>query len=361
MAISAEQEALKQLARDLLADSSTEQPVRRLMADRQAVDPALWAALADLGLLGLNIPAALGGAGAGLVEVGVFLEEAGRALLVAPYLSTVVLGTTAILALDNPSFAALTLPKVADGSLTVTVAFEGPDSTTAQQDHDGTWRLSGVKDNVLDGATASMVLVPAWADEGLALFAVNDDAEGLRREPLTTLDETRPQARLVLEDVPTTLVSKVGAAEDVLAHVLDVAAVCLAAEQVGGAARAMEMSIEHAKAREQFGRPIGSFQAVKHACADMLLSVEAARSAAAHGLRSADDGADDLPLVARIAAVTASKAFCEVTASCIQVHGGIGFTWEHPAHLYYKRARGGSVLLGSAGAHRDRVAELVGL
>jgi alkylation response protein AidB-like acyl-CoA dehydrogenase len=367
-AFSDEQEELRTVVRGFLDDRSPETEVRRLMETPEGRDPAVWAGLAEIGLLGLNIPEEYGGVGAGLVEVGVVLEEAGRALLVAPYFSTVVLGATTLLAVDDDAAAKLYLPAIAEGRLTATLALTEDDGSpdpeavqlTATAAGD-TWTLTGTKNYVLDGATADLLLVVGRTPSGLSLFAVDGDAAGLARTALDTMDLTRKQARLTFDGVAGRLLGAEGAAGPVLSHVLDVAAVALAAEQVGGAARSLDMAVEYAKVRHQFGRAIGSFQAVKHMCADMLLQVESARSAAYYGLWAGAAGADDLPATASLAKAYCSDAYVDVTAKNIQVHGGIGFTWEYPAHLYFKRARSSAVFLGDATYHREKLAQRIGI
>ena len=200
---------------------------------------------------------------------------------------------------------------------------------------------------------ADLILVVAQADAGPSLFAVRGDAEGLTRRPLTTLDMTRKQAALTLDGVPAALVGTEGGAADVVTRTLRLAVVALAAEQVGGAQRCLDMSVEYAKIRMQFGRPIGSFQAIKHMCADMLLEVESARSAAYYAAWAAQDESDELPLVSSMAKAYCSEAYFRAAADNIQIHGGIGFTWEHDAHLYYRRAKSTELMLGTPGEHRE--------
>jgi alkylation response protein AidB-like acyl-CoA dehydrogenase len=367
-AFSEEQEELRRTVRAFLDEHSPETEVRRLMDTTDGLDPRVWAGLAEIGLLGLTVPEELGGAGASLIEVGVVLEEAGRSLLVAPYFSTVALATTALLAAGDEEARKAYLPSVAAGELTATLALTEDDGRAdlaavalAARPDGGGWRLDGTKSYVLDGHTAGLVLVAARTEAGLSLFAVPGDAPGLSRTPLETMDLTRKLARLEFTDTPARLVGADGAAESVLAHVLDVAAVALAAEQVGGAARALEMAVDYAKVRHQFGRPIGSFQAIKHTCADMLLEVESARSAAYYGVWAAAAGAEDSSVAASLTKAYCSDAYADVTAKNIQVHGGIGFTWEHPAHLYFKRARGSAVLFGDATYHREQLARRIGI
>ena len=223
------------------------------------------------------------------------------------------------------------------------------------------WTLTGTKSYVLDGATADLLLVTARTPAGISLFAVSADATGLTRTSLGTLDLTRKQARVEFAGTPARLVGTDGQAAALLTAVLDVAAIGLAAEQVGGAARVLEMSVEYAKIRVQFGRPIGSFQAIKHKCADMLLEVESAKSAAYYGLWAVATDSDEVPMVASLAKAYCSDAYMHCTSENIQIHGGIGFTWEHPAHLYFKRAKTDQLLFGDPTYHREQLAQRVGI
>ena len=231
-------------------------------------------------------------------------------------------------------------------------------SVTARRSGAG-YLLDGRKSFVLDGMIADLILVAASSDDGPALFAVDGDAPGLTRHPMETLDLTRRQAVLTFSGTPARLVGEPGAAGQIVAQAIRGGVLALAAEQVGGAQRCLDMAVAYAKVRHQFGRAIGSFQAIKHMCADMLLEVESARSAAYQAAWSAADGAADLPLVASLAKAFCSEAYFHVAASNIQIHGGIGFTWEHDAHLYYRRAKSAEVMLGTPAAHRDVVAGLL--
>jgi alkylation response protein AidB-like acyl-CoA dehydrogenase len=214
---------------------------------------------------------------------------------------------------------------------------------------------------VIDGHTANLILVAARSGDGISLFSVEGDAAGLTRTPLTTMDQTRKQARLEFSGVPAKLIGAEGKGWDTLSRVLDLAAVALAAEQVGGAQKCLDMSVEYAKVRVQFGRPIGSFQAIKHKCADMLLEVESAKSAAYYAGWAAAELNDELPVVASLAKAYCSDAYFHAAAENIQIHGGIGFTWEHDAHLYFKRAKSSELLLGDPTYHRELLAQRIGI
>jgi alkylation response protein AidB-like acyl-CoA dehydrogenase len=213
----------------------------------------------------------------------------------------------------------------------------------------------------LDGHVADLVLVAARTPAGISLFAVDKGAAGFVATPLETMDQTRKQAELTFTETPARLIGDEGDGWAAIARALDTAAIMLGAEQVGGASRALEMAVEYAKVRVQFGRPIGSFQAIKHKCADMLAETESARSAAYYGMWALSAEDDDVPTAARMAKIYCSQAFMHVASENIQIHGGIGFTWEHPAHLYFKRAKTCEVLLGTPAHHRQLLAGQLGL
>mgnify|MGYP001381309075 CR=1 FL=1 len=368
-AFSEEQEELRRITRQFLETKSPETEVRRLMETTEGYDPAVWAQMAtELGLQSLIIPEEYGGQGFGYVELTVVLEEMGRALLAAPFFSTVALATNTILHSGDEAAKKELLPGIASGETIATLAFTEPNGkwdlsgieATATKDGD-TWRINGTKMFVLDGHTADLVLVAARTGDDVSLFRVAGDAEGLTRTPLSTMDQTRKQAKLEFSNVPATLLGEQGKGGDVLGRVLDLAVVALAAEQVGGAQKVLEMSVQYAKDRVQFGRPIGSFQAIKHKCADMLLEVESAKSAAYYAAWCASELNDELPSVASLAKAYCSEAYFHAAAENIQIHGGIGFTWEHPAHLYFKRAKSSELLFGDPTYHRELLAQRIGI
>jgi alkylation response protein AidB-like acyl-CoA dehydrogenase len=356
-----EQRELAATLRRFLQDKSPSSEVRRLMATEEGYDPQVWAQLAgQLGLQGLAIPEKYGGSGAGPVELAIACEEMGRALLCAPYFATAVLAAGALLASGDQAAAEEFLPALADGGTIATLAVCEDDGawttdglrTGARRSGDG-YLLDGRKSFVLDGHTADLLLVVAQAEGGPSMFAVPGDADGLTRRPLQTLDMTRKQAALTLNAVPGRLIGAEGSAVDIVRQTLRLAAVMLAAEQVGGAQRCLDMSVEYAKIRMQFGRPIGSFQAIKHMCADLLLEVESARSAAYYAAWAAQEQSGELPLLSSLAKAFCSEAYFRAAADNIQIHGGIGFTWEHDAHLYYRRAKSTELMLGTPAEHRE--------
>ncbi|MBW3668569.1 MAG: acyl-CoA/acyl-ACP dehydrogenase [Actinobacteria bacterium] len=368
-AFSEEQEELRKSVRRFLEDKSPSTEVRRLMETTEGYDAAVWDQMANqLGLQGLAIPEEFGGSGYGYVELIVVLEEMGRALLCAPYFSTIALAANALLASGDDAAKKEFLPGIASGETIATVALtedsgrwdEAGITATANKAGDG-YTLDGTKSFVLDGHTASLILVAARTGAGIGLFAVDGGAAGLTRTPLSTMDQTRKQARLELSGVPARLVGGEGDGWRILGKTLDLAAIALAAEQVGGAQLCLEMAVQYAKDRVQFGRPIGSFQAIKHKCADMLLEVESAKSAAYYAGWAAAEDNDEVPVVASLAKAYCSDAYFHAAAENIQIHGGIGFTWEHDAHLYFKRAKSSELLFGDPAYHRELLAQRIGL
>jgi alkylation response protein AidB-like acyl-CoA dehydrogenase len=368
-AFSDEQEELRASVRRFLADKSPETEVRRLMDTTEGYDPAVWSQMAEqLGLQSLTIPEEFGGSGFTYVELIVVLEEMGAFLLCAPFFSTVALAANALMTSGDDGAKKEYLPGIASGETIATLAitedngkwdFSGIECA-AEKKGDG-WVLDGHKMFVLDGHVAHLIVVAARTAAGVSLFAVDGDAAGLTRTPLPTMDQTRKQARLEFSGTPATLIGADGGAEAGLSKTLDLAAIALAAEQVGGAQRVLDASVEYAKTRIQFGRPIGSFQAIKHKCADMLLEVESAKSAAYYAAWAAAEDSDELPVVASLSKSYCSEAYFHAAAENIQIHGGIGFTWEHPAHLYFKRAKSSELLLGDPSYHRELLAQRIGI
>ncbi|WP_369148334.1 acyl-CoA dehydrogenase family protein [Streptomyces sp. R44] len=330
---------------------------------------AAWRPLTEqIGVAGLAVPEEYGGAGYGACEVHVVTEELGRELSPVPYLGSAVLTVQALLASGDEEACARLLPELASGAVVGALAWaEGgswdPSAVRAEATAGpgATWRISGTKEHVLDGADAGLLLVAARTGAGVALFEVPGDGAGVAREAAVTMDSTRAQARVELTAAEGRLVGAEGEGERVLAHVLDLACTALAAEQVGAAARCLELTLAYAKERVQFGRPIGSFQAVKHRLADAYVLVESARSAALGASFAAAAGDPELSRHAAAAKSACSEAFSAVAGEMIQLHGGIGITWEHDAHRYFKRAHGSAQLFGPPTWHRARLAEELGL
>jgi alkylation response protein AidB-like acyl-CoA dehydrogenase len=364
---SADQALVRAATRRFLEENSPEAQVRKLMDDERGWDVDVWQGLAaELGLTALLVPEEYGGAGASLADLAVVMEEMGRRLLCAPYLSSAVLSTVMLGGLEDEELRLRWLPRLADGSslATVAVGVEEASDLSGQTGPvarsrlvAGSWQVSGEVPAVLDGATADLVLLLADTAEGTALFALEDMADrthGVERRPMRTLDQTRRQALLRLSDVPATRVDTPDPAS-ALRNALDLASVALAAEQAGVAVAALDMASEYVKIRRQFGRPIGEFQVIKHLCAEMLIRTENIRSCARYAARRIDAGAATSD-VAALTAAYCGRAVVGVTSDNIQAHGGIGFTWEHPAHLYFKRAKASQWLLGSTAGHAQRVA-----
>jgi alkylation response protein AidB-like acyl-CoA dehydrogenase len=373
LGVSAEQRELRESVRRFLAERAPITKVRELMQTADGTDPDVWRqASAQLGLPGIAVPEEYGGAGFSFAEQAIVLEELGAALFAGPYLASAVLAATALLASDDEEARKDLLPGIAAGETVATLActedggswdpasirLQAAKSTAA---NDNGWRLDGHKSFVLDGHAADLILAVASTQTGLSLFAVDGTAKNLTRRALPTLDQTRKLARLGFSAAPARLIGRPGGARAVLEHTLDVTAVALAAEQLGGAQRALDMAVAYAKVREQFGRPIGSFQAIKHRCADLLLEVESLRSAVGYAAAAVAAGSPEVPVLASLVKAYASEVYSHVAGENIQIHGGIGFTWEHDAHLYLKRAKASELFLGDGSYHRERLAGRIGL
>lgn len=368
---SSEQEELRGYAQQWLAANSASADVRNLMGGELGYDPDGWKAMADMGWQAMAIPEQYGGAGFGFLELFVLLEEQGKALYPSPFFSTVVLAANALLIGGSDAQCQKWLPSIAAGELVATVAHVEPAGSwevdaiesTATEDDQG-WLLNGTKGFVLDGHTAGLLLVAARTEDGIDLFACPGDAAGVSTRPLDTMDQTRRQAEVVFDGVrlpASARLGRPGSGSDTLSGVYDIAAVALAAEQVGGAQKCLDMAVEYAKQRRQFGRPIGSFQAIKHKCADMLVDLEAARSAAYYAAWAISVASPETATVVPLAKAFCSEAFFHCASDNIQIHGGIGFTWEHDAHLYFKRAKSSDLMFGSPALHRRRLAVALGL
>jgi alkylation response protein AidB-like acyl-CoA dehydrogenase len=374
-AFTEEQEALRAQARAFLAERSSGDAVRRAMESELGFEPDVWERIAgELGWTGVIVPEELGGVGLGHVELVGLMEEMGAALLCAPFFSTVCLGANALLVAGSESQRKAWLPRIASGEVVATLAFglgrPGPEGVELTWRREGAdYVLEGTARAVIDGAAAELIVAAARAPgssgaSGVSLFALESTIGGLERRPLVSMDLTRRWAELRLRGVRVPAAARLageGEAWPALARVLDLATVALCAEQVGGAQRCLDLSVAYAKERHQFGRPIGSFQAIKHKCANMLLQVESARSAAYYAGWAAACGESELPALAALAKSYCSEAYFRCAAEAIQIHGGVGFTWEYDPHLYFKRARASESLLGTPAYHRERIAQLIGL
>ncbi|MEV7005092.1 acyl-CoA dehydrogenase family protein [Streptosporangium sp. NPDC051022] len=378
-----ELDALRDVVRRLLAKEWGPDQRNALLAGDDGPSRALRERLGrELGLYGLAVPAEYGGAGCGFAELAIVLEELGRTLADPLYLSTAVIGVTALRLSANEELRRAWLPRIADGSVTValactetTAAFEPETPRTRAVPAGGEWRVTGEKQIVAGGAEAGLLLVSAATPTGeLVLLAVEPGSEHVTVVPTPALDLTRPLATVTMTQAPAQVVAAGREANDLLSVLLDHAAAGLACEQVGGAAHALETTTAWVREREQFGVPIGGFQAVQFACVDMLLDVEAARSAAAYAVAAldavaADDAADDAgdddagdaAVACAVAKAVCSESFVRVTGQMIQLHGGIAYTWEHEAHLYFKRARSAAELFGNADHHREQVLVRMGV
>jgi alkylation response protein AidB-like acyl-CoA dehydrogenase len=376
-AFTEEQEELRRSARRFLETASSTAQVRAAMATASGYDEKVWHRLGEeLGFTSLAIPEAYGGAGLGFVELAAVMEEMGRALLCSPFFATVCLAASAVLAGGTEEQKRELLPAISSGRARAAVAVLPPDGRgdalgggVVYTRRDAGYELTGTSSFVIDGHTAQWLLVAARPaalvdGRGPSLFVVSADTPGLERRHLPTMDMTRKQAELKLHDVKlpfSALLGAPGSGERALARMLDLAKVALGAEQVGGAERCLDMSIDYAKTRVQFGRPIGSFQAIKHKLADMFVLVESARSASYYAAWTAAHNDAELPAAAALAKAYCSEAYFKVAAECIQIHGGVGFTWEHDAHLFFKRAQSSEILFGDAAYHRQVVARQMGL
>ncbi|HUA35930.1 MAG TPA: acyl-CoA dehydrogenase family protein [Candidatus Binataceae bacterium] len=359
-----EHNELRQTVRRFLEKDSAETVVRKLMETESGYDARTWERMAsELSLLGLIIPEKNDGAGLGPVELAIVFEEMGRTLYCGPYLASAVLAASIVSGAATEAEKAKLLPEIASGKTIATLAIaeesgkSNPEAVAMRATRDGSsYRLDGVKNFVFDGHTANVILIAARDGNDLALFRIEGNAKGLERTQLPTLDLTRKLANLTFKATPATKISE-GDITKALRHTLTLGTAMLAAEQVGSAQRCLEMSTEYAKTRLQFGRPIGSYQAIKHKCADMLVETEFARSAAYNAAFAlTDDDVAEAQEAAAIAKSYCSEAAYKAAAENIQIHGGMGFTWEHPAHLYFKRARANSMLLGDPAEHRLKLA-----
>lgn len=377
VSLTEEQRLIKESARTLLTRTAGLERLRAVIDSGTGYDAALWQALAsEMGFAGLMVPESYGGSGLGAVEMGLVLEESGRTLAVVPFFETAVLTVQAILLSGTQSQKQAMLPDIAAGRTKAAVAMTGPSGlpfpdgvAVVMTRDDAGWRLSGVAGFVTFAHVADLILIVARApetkgNEGLSIVALPTSTQGLSIEPLPSLDPTRPLSRAALNDVyvpADAILGEPQAAGAALVRTLAIGAGLLASEQTGGAQFCLSSTVDYAKQRVQFGRVIGSFQAVKHELADMMVAVEAARSAALYAAAAIDAGGDELFEATSAARVWCSEAYRHCAAEAIQLHGGIGFTWEHHAHLYFKRARSSSTWLGEPALHRERIARLIGL
>ena len=359
-----EQDELRRVVRRFLEEKSPVAEVRRLMETPEGDEPEVWKQLShELGLPGVHIPEAYGGQGLGFAELGIVLEEMGRALYCGPYFGSIALAANAILCARTDAQKAALLPGLASGETIGALAVAEPSGrwdpdgiATEARGSGSAVTLHGEKSFVVDGARADLLVVAARRGSELGLFQLRGDADGVTRRALSTIDPTRKLARIELRGARAESLGEGGAAA-ALAKTLDLGAAMLANEGVGVAQKLLELTVEYAKTRMQFGRPIGSFQAIKHKCADLLMAQELARSSAYYAAACADEAEKELPAIASLAKAQVADAVLRIAAESIQIHGGLGFTWEQDVHLYFKRAKASEVLLGDPTYHRELVAQ----
>jgi len=371
-----EQELLRNTARKFFENECPSETVRRLMETPEGINAELWKKLAEQGWLGLIYPEQYDGMALGLVDLVVLMEEMGRAVAPGPYFSTVLLGGLAILEAGSHAQKKEWLPKIAAGDKRVALAWMEPSAqlgpagvTLTAVEKGGKYALSGTKLFVHDAHTADALVVaartrPGAGADGVSLFLLPKGTRGLEVTLLPTMDQTRKLCEVACSDVTVggdALLGAAGSGWAPLARVLDRATVALCAEMCGGAQKVLDMTVEYAKIRQAFGRPIGSYQGVKHRAADMLVDVENSKSITYYAAWALDENSPEAPLAVSMAKAYVSDAFRRVSAAGIQLHGGIGFTWEHDLHLYFKRAKGSEFTFGDATHHRERVAQLVNL
>jgi alkylation response protein AidB-like acyl-CoA dehydrogenase len=361
-----EQEQFRSAVRRFLNDRSRTTEVRRLMATADGYDPAVWRQMSeDLALPGIHVPEQYGGAGFGMAELCIVTEEFGRALVCAPYFSTAVLAANAIMNAGGDAQKSSLLPGIAKGAHLATLAVTEPDGNwdptgikvVATADKDG-YRLDGTKSYVVDGHVADLLIVAARAPgtagrEGLALFTLGASEGGVERRLLESMDPTRKIARIEFRGARAASLGNPDDGAKAIFRTLDQAAIALANEMVGGAQTMLDSAVSYAKLRVQFGRTIGSFQAIKHKLADMLLDVELAKSAAYYAAQAAAADDPEWPALASLAKASASETYLHTAVECIQIHGGIGFTWDNDTHLWFKRAKSSEVFLGQPSYHRE--------
>ncbi len=372
-----EQLELRAMAESFLEEHSGSEQVRAAAESELGYDEKVWEQVAtELGWAAVHIPEAYGGLGLEYADLVALVEVMGGALFCSPFFGTVALGANALLVGGDEAQKQQWLPGIAEGTTRATLAVaeenglagaEGVEASFTREGDD--FVLRGAKRYVVDGHVADLIIVAARAEgttgrEGIGLFLVPADSPGVERRALPTLDQTRRLAEVVLDGVrvgANASLGTAGQAAPMLEKTLHLAAIALAAEQVGGAERCLQMAVAYAQEREQFGRVIGSFQAIKHKCADMMVLVEAARSAVYYAACAATDDTDELPAVASLAKAYCSDAYFQCAADNIQIHGGVGFTWEYDCHLHFKRAKSSESLLGDPPHHREQVAQAIGL
>lgn len=375
-AFTEEQGLIRESVREFLAEHGASARVRTAIATGHGYDERTWHALIEMGWTGLPFPERYGGSGLGNVELAIVQQELGRCLMPSPFFASICLAARAIQAAATESQCAEWLPSLASGEKIGALAVTGRkgraglDAIGVQVSPDGSaYRLSGEASFVVSGDVADLLIIAARAPgsrgaDGVDLIVLPANTSGVRVERLVMMDETRRCARVTFDRASAAreaILGEPGQSGVALERALQLAQIALGAEQTGGAEGALEMAVNYTKERVQFGRAIGSFQAVKHRLADMMVLVEAAKSAVYYGAATADEQGEDLPEAAALVKAYCSDAFFNCAGNAIQLHGGIGFTWEHDAHLYFKRARSSSTLFGDAVYHREQIARRLDL
>jgi alkylation response protein AidB-like acyl-CoA dehydrogenase len=373
---SEEQELLRDTARKFLDGQCDTKFVRQMMVTETAVTPEFWRQLADNGWLGIAFPEADGGSGLGLVDLVVLMEEIGRAVMPGPFPATVLLGGAAVAEAGSATQRSEWLPQIAAGEAKATLAWTEPNArwdaagiTATAREGRGTFALSGTKMFVADAHLADVLVIAARTrdgstmEDGVSLFVVPKGTPGVEVKLLPSVDETRKVCEVRLDNVTVPATALLGELHEgwaPLSRVVDRAAVALSAEMCGAAQRVLDITVDYAKLRTAFGKPIGSYQGVKHKCADMLVDIENAKSLTYYAAWAVDEGEAEAPMAVSMAKAAASDAGRKVCAAGIQLHGGIGMTWEHDLHLYLKRAKADEIAFGDASWHRERIARLMG-
>jgi alkylation response protein AidB-like acyl-CoA dehydrogenase len=374
---SEEQELLRNTARKFFENECPSTFVRERMAESAGVTDEFWTKLAEQGWVGLIYPEEVGGTGLGFVDLTVLMEEMGRASMPGPFFSTVLLGGLAVQEAGSAAQKKDWLAKVSAGQAKLALAWTEPNArwdaagvTVAAREQGGSFTLSGTKLFVLDAHLADAIVVVARTresgkpEDGISLFLIPRGAAGLDVKLLPTMDQTRKQCEVTLKDVRVpadALLGPKNAGWAPLQRVIDRATVALCAEMCGGAQRVLDMTTEYAKIRVAFGKPIGAYQGVKHKAADMLVELENGKSLTYYAAWAVDENSPEAPLAVSMAKAYVSDAFRRIAGAGIQLHGGIGFTWEHDLHLYFKRAKNSEFTFGDSTYHRERVAQLISL